>query len=205
MHGTGAKYAVAAALLAIVPAAGSAQDRQGGGTRGLLSPIGEYVLVGGSVTDLGKKAERDRFDMGGGWDARLGIGSRSFIGLEAAYVGSFRGASGSGPDLLSNGAEGVLRLQVPYVRGQWLVEPFAFGGIGWSRVSLRDAPADLEGSDDVGTVPFGGGLMLGINHVLVEARFTYRAAFSEDLPVAVGEGAAKLQQWAVGGSVGYEF
>ena len=52
----------------------------------------------------------------------------------------------------------MLRLQYPYVTGSWLVEPFAFGGIGWSRLSLRDAPPALEDTDDVGVVPFGGGL-----------------------------------------------
>jgi hypothetical protein len=136
---------------------------------------------------------------------RVGFGSRFFVGAEAAYVGSLRSAVGDGSDLMTNGAEGVLRLQYPYVTGRWLVEPFAFGGIGWSRLSVRDAPAGVEDSDDLGVVPFGGGLMLGYGRWLVDARFTYRSTFAEDVRVGAGGATASLDQWAVGASLGYEF
>ncbi len=205
MHARSSKLvSIAGLLLAVVPGAGSAQESDAG-SRGLLSPLGEYVLLGGGVTDFTKDAAKSRFDIGGAWDLRLGVGSRFYVGAEAAYVGSMRSGVGSGPDLLTNGAEGVLRLQYPYSTGKWLVEPFAFGGIGWSRVSLRDAPAGLEDSDDVGVVPFGAGVTVGFGRLLLDARFTYRTAFSEDLALAANEAPVNLQQWGVGASVGYEF
>lgn len=196
---------VAVVVLAAVPGAASAEGWGEPGSARLASPLGEYLLLGGGVTDFSKKSVKDQFDVGGTWGARLGLGSRSWVGAEVAYVGLAANASGSGSDLLANGAEGVLRLQVPYAPGSWLVEPFAFGGIGWSHVSLRDAPAGLKGSDDIGVVPFGGGLTVGKGGWLLDARFTYRTNFSEDLALRVGEAPATLDRWAVSAAVGYEF
>lgn len=196
---------VAASLAAAVPGIANAEGSRPDGSRDLLTPFGEYVLLGGGVTDFTKDSAKDRFDAGGAWDVRLGIGSRYYVGAEVAYVGSLRSGIGSGPDLLTNGAEGVLRLQYPYATGKWLIEPFAFGGIGWNRLSLRDAAPGVKDSDDVGVVPFGAGLTVGYGRILFDARFTYRTSFDEDLPLAVNARPANLEQWAVGASVGYEF
>jgi hypothetical protein len=171
----------------------------------LLTPLGEYVLAGGGVTDFTEDDVKDRFDIGGAWDLRLGLGSRSYVGAEVAYVGSMRRADGADTDLISNGGEAVLRLQVPYASDRFLVAPFVFGGIGWSRLTLEDAPPALEDSDDIGVVPFGAGLTLGYGRVLLDARFTYRTSFNEDLALAVGEPTADLQQWGVTAAIGAEF
>jgi hypothetical protein len=204
MHATRSWYAALLFALVAAPATALAGD---GGTSasGLLSRLGEYTLVGGGITDFAEDDARDRFDVGASWDVRLGIGSRFYVGGELAYVGSARGADGAGPDLRSHGAEAVLRLQYPYASGKWLVEPFAFGGVGWSRTSLEDAPPGLADDDDVGTVPFGGGVTLGYGRFLFDARFTYRAAFDEDLALAVGDAPADLAHWGVTAAVGYEF
>jgi hypothetical protein len=196
---------VAGAVLALVPGIGKAEEGSVDESRDFLGRIGEYALVGGGVTDFTKDAVKNRFGVGGGWDARLGLGTRSFVGAEVGYVGSFRTGAGADPDLATNGAEAVLRLQVPYVTGGWLVEPFAFGGIGWTRASLQDAPAGLKTSDDVGVVPFGGGITVGYRRLLLDARFTYRSTFDEDLALAAGQAPMNLSQWGVSASVGYEF
>jgi hypothetical protein len=196
---------VAGLALAAAPGIASAGEWGAAGSSGLMSPLGEYVLVGGGVTDFTEDAVKNRFDMGGAWDLRLGIGSRVFVGGEVAYVGWLRAADGAGSDLLSNGAEAVVRLQYPYATGSWLVEPFVFGGIGWNHVSLRDAAPGLEDSDEIGVVPFGGGVTLGYNRLLFDARFTYRTSFDDDLALAVTEGPADLEQWGVTAAVGYEF
>jgi hypothetical protein len=199
-------FLAALALAAAVPAAGGAQGLQGsGGGAGLLTPLGEYLLVGGGVADFTASSVKSRYDVAGTWDARVGIGSRFYVGGELAYVGSAANADGPGPDLLANGVEGVVRLQLPTVSGRWLVAPFAFGGVGYRRLSLRDAPAGVSDSDDVGVVPFGGGVTVGHDRLLVDARFTYRTHFSENLALAAGERPADLDAWAVGASVGYEF
>ncbi len=208
MHAASSKFVLAVGLLlAAAPAIGSAQGWRGAGSSDLLTPYGEYILLGGGVTDFTEDAVKDRFDVGGAWDLRLGFGSRFYVGGELAYVGSAaRGSgAGAGSDLLTNGAEAVLRLQYPYDAGGWLVEPFAFGGIGWSHLSIRDAPPGLKDSDDVGVVPFGAGITVGRGHLLLDARFTYRTSFDEDIAFAPNQAAASLERWTVGASVGYEF
>jgi Outer membrane protein beta-barrel domain len=191
-------------LLAAAPGVGRAQGRSREAPRD-LTPYGEYVLLGGGVTDFAKDATKNRFDVGGTWDARLGIGNRFYVGAEAAYVGAVANGSGSGPDLRMNGAEGVVRLQYPYASGRWLVEPFAFGGLGWSRLSLDNAAPGVKDSDDVGVVPFGAGITVGYDRFLIDARFTYRTTFNEDLALGANQGTPNLQRWSVGASIGYEF
>jgi hypothetical protein len=208
MHAATSKLAlVTAAILAWVPAIGGAAGwTTAESPHRLMTPLGEYVLVGGGVNEFAESAVNDNFDMGGTWNLRLGIGSRSFVGAEVAYVGSIRSAKASDNDLTTHGAEGILRLQYPYVMGSWLVEPFAFGGIGWTRFSIDNAPAGAKDSDDIGIIPFGGGIMLGYGQLLLDARFSYNATFSdEDLVLSSTGQAGDLQNWAVIGSLGYEF
>jgi hypothetical protein len=196
---------VAALVAAAAPGLAGAPGWRPAGSDGLLTRYGEYVLVGGGVTDFTDDALKDAFDTGAAWDVRVGVGSRFYVGAEAAYVGSFRGGANGGNDVIGNGAEGVLRLQYPYVRQGWLLEPFAFGGIGWSRLSVRDAPAGAEDSDDIGVVPFGAGVTVGRGRLLADARFTYRTSFSEDLAGGPAAGPASFDQWAVNASIGWEF
>jgi hypothetical protein len=193
----------AATLLAVTPTLGHAADGEGSGDR--LTGLGEYFLVGGGVSDFTDRALRDRLDTGGSWDARVGIGSRFYLGAEAAYVGSYRSFKGFDSSLAMNGAEGIVRLQVPFASGPWLVEPFAFGGIGWNHLSLRKAPAGVKDSADIGVVPFGGGVTLGYGRWLVDARFTYRSTFNDDVGLAPGTTTSDLSHWTVGASVGVEF
>ncbi len=192
-------------LLAAAPRVGSAQGWRDAGSRDLLSPLGEYVLVGGGVTDFAKSATKDRFDTGVAWDVRLGVGSRYYVGVEAAYVGAALNAKGAGPDLRMNGAEGVVRVQYPYASGRWLVEPFAFGGLGWNHLTLNNAAPGVKDSDEIGVVPFGAGVTVAHDRFLVDARFTYRTAFNEDLALGASQATPNLERWAVGASVGYEF
>jgi hypothetical protein len=192
-------------LLAAAPRIGSAQSWRGSGSHELATPYGEYVLLGGGVTEFSKSATSDRFDTGGAWDVRLGIGNRYYVGVEAAYVGAALNANGSGSDLRMNGAEGVIRVQYPYTTGRWLVEPFAFGGLGWSHVTLSKAAPGLKDNDDVGVVPFGAGVTFAYDHFLADVRFTYRTSFSEDLVLAANQSAANLERWSAGASVGFEF
>ncbi len=207
MHAATSKLAlVTATLLAWIPAIGSAAGwSTAESPHHLITPLGEYVLAGGGVNDFVKSEVKDNFDLGGTWNLRLGIGSRSFVGAEVAYVGSMRSAKASNNDVTTHGAEGVLRLQYPYVMGAWLVEPFAFGGIGWTRLSVDNAPPGVEDTDDIGVVPFGAGVTLGYGRLLLDARFSYNATFKEDLALSTTGTKGDFQSWAVIGSLGYEF
>ena len=202
---------VAGLLVGLVPGSATAEEAQRGSASSLarandvLTPYGEYFLVGGGLTNYFDSAVRDRVDLGGSWDVRLGIGNRFFVGAEAAYVGSARKAAGLGTNLVTNGAEGVLRLQYPYATGEWLVEPFAFGGAGWTHFDVHRARAGQRDSEDVFETPFGGGIMLGYHHFLFDGPFTYRQTFNEDLIRAADGTLASLKSWSVVASAGYEF
>src|SRR6187431_2484717 len=71
-----------------------------------IVPTGVAFQVGGGVTGFSRQATRDTFGTGGYWDARAILGSRSFLGVELAYVGSARDATANGLTggaLLGNG------------------------------------------------------------------------------------------------------
>ena len=197
--------ALAALVVALAPAAARADLPTVASPEGLATRYGEYFLLGGGVTDFTDGEAKDLFDPGVAWEARLGFGSRSYLGAEVAYVGASREGVGSVPALVMNGGELVLRLQYPHVTGKWLVEPFVFGGIGWSHLTLNDAPAGYDDSDDdIGVVPVGGGLMLGHGRLILDTRFTYRNTWGEGA-ASGGRTAPSLDSWAVTASLGYEF
>ena len=192
-------------LLAAAPLVASAQGWRAGESRELLTPYGEYLLIGGGVTEFNNTATKNQFNTGGTWDARVGFGSRYYVGAEVAYVGAAMNGTGSVPNLAMNGAEGVVRVQYPYVTSGWLLEPFAFGGIGWSHLSLSNAPSGVKTSDDIGVVPFGGGITVGYGRIMLDARFTYRTTFNDSVALGANQPNVNLERWAVGASLGWEF
>ena len=195
---------LAGVLVALAPAFATAQVPAG--SSDLLTRYGEYVLVGGGVTNYFEKTVKDRVDTGVTWDARAGLGSRSFLGAELAYVGSARAAHSLGTNLVTNGVEGVVRVQYPWHMDRWLVEPFAFGGAGWTHFKLNSSSSlALQDANDLFVVPVGAGVMAIYDHIVMDARFTYRQTFDESLIPASGGSAASLKSWAITGAIGYEF
>ena len=176
----------------------------------LLTEYGETFHLAGGVTNFIEDKARNMTDVGGVWEARLGFGSRFYVGGELAYVGSARKIRATGIDstLAGNGIEGDLRINYPYATGKWLVEPFAFGGIGWSHVTVNGLGNDtalMKASNDIAVVPVGAGVAVGYDHIQLEGRFTYRQTFNEDLVRGPDGGNGSLKSWAAGASVGYEF
>ena len=173
-----------------------------------MTKVGSALMIGGGFEDFAQSGVRAVTNPGGAWNVRLAAGTRQFVGLEAAYVGGARGVQLLGApadtNLINNGLEGALRVNVPIVMGLSLLEPFVFGGLGWQHYSLSRtfATADLTGSDDVMTVPFGGGLMVAYRRFMLDARFTWRATYGNDLFAAEG---SKLDTWGAGGNLGVEF
>jgi hypothetical protein len=201
MNAAGSKFAVVAGLM-LVAAPGIANagvdDWRHSDLNGLL-----YILAGGGVSHFTDPGVRDRFSLGGTWDLRLGLASRFFVGGEVAYVGSSRDSRASDSNLVSHGAEALIRLQYPHIDGDRLVEPFVFGGLGWNRLLPREAALGLSDSNDLMMVSYGGGVMLGYGRYLFDARFTYQGGFDENF--ALKEPPKRLRQWGVNASVGYEF
>jgi len=183
------------------------------GEQHIQSRIGIAVQGGGGVMGFTRGSENNVSNLGGSWDVRAVFGTRTIAALEAAYVGTTRSLNagpGAGAGLMSNGAEGVFRLNAPFLTRETLIEPFAFAGLGWAHYTLRDL-SQLQNvfvgstSDNVATIPLGGGLALGYRGFIFEARFTYRPTFDNDLALTGNGNQTKLDTWNAGAMVGFEF
>ena len=175
-------------------------------------PKGFALQAGGGVTGFSRTAARDKFNTGGYWDVRGVFGTDSYLGAEVAYIGSSRGASAPGldgkPYLLSNGAEANVRANLPLNVGDLGIAPYVFGGIGWTHYNVVNDDSNtsiIKDHADAGVVPFGGGLSLVYDRLIVDARFTYRALFSNDLVPTSGSDHLDMQNWSAGMTAGYRF
>ena len=173
------------------------------------SQVGAAMMLGAGYEDFTYANVKSMTGGGTSWDARLAGGTRQLVGAEVAYVGAARNIQTLGlatnSNLVSNGVEGALRINLPLVQGETLIEPFGFVGLGWQHYTLTHAStntSDLAGSDDVMTVPYGGGVEASYRKLMVDARFTYRQTYMNDLLRAEG---GRLNTWGVGGNVGVEF
>jgi hypothetical protein len=177
-------------------------------------PTGFALQLGGGVTGFSRHGARDTFGVGGYWDARAILGTRSFLGAELAYVGSARDIKASGVDgnakMMGNGAEALARGNLPMHAGPTLITPYLFGGVGWTYYQIvNNNGSNTSGIKDHAnalTIPFGTGVNVSYNHFLADARFTYRAVVDDKLvPTTGNDDHLDLQNWSAGATVGYEF
>ena len=168
---------------------------------------GSEVALGGGVMNFAGAAARSLTNVGGSWDLRLALGTRSVFGVEAAYVGSAQKISAAGLDtnanLLGNGAEANLRLNAPMISRNALFEPFGLVGVGWTHFNVVNSAHNtsvVRDRDDVVTVPLGFGLAASSGGFMVDARFTYRFTYNDQLL-----GNADMGNWVVSANVGREF
>ncbi len=176
-----------------------------------VAPTGFGLQLGGGVTGFTRQGARDQFGTGGYWDVRALLGADSFIGAELAYVGSAREINAAGVTgnaaLLGNGAEAVARANLPLSAGALRVEPFLFGGVGWTYYNIANSDSNTSNIKDHAnafTIPFGAGVGLTYAHFIVDARFTYRAVFDDKLVPTSGSDSLDLQNWSGGLTLGYE-
>jgi opacity protein-like surface antigen len=139
------------------------------------------------------RSARDFLDTGGTWEVRGVFGTRTLVGLEGAYVGSAYGLDAPGGltrTLYGHGLEGSLRLNflrngLAYAGGSAVgLQPYILGGFGWTHYHLSNnvSTASVENSDNTLQLPVGAGLSYYFNErVMLDARFTYRFAFSDNL------------------------
>jgi hypothetical protein len=163
--------------------------------------------VGGGVDDFANGAQRRATDIGGDWNARLTIGTRSFIAAEISYIGSAQTAH-LGPltgdkTLYGNGAQGALRLNLS--GGMLPVQPFIFGGGAWRHYSTT---GNNSISSDVWEVPAGAGIAGYVADLMIDVRGEYRFAqddrtLSRDL--GLDRTGSSFARWGVSGNVGYVF
>jgi hypothetical protein len=176
-----------------------------------VAPTGLGLQLGGGVTGFTRQGARDVFGTGGYWDVRAVLGTDSFIGAELAYVGSAREINAAGVTgnaaLIGNGAEAVARINLPLSAGALRVEPFLFGGVGWTYYNIANSDSNTSAIKDgvnALTIPFGAGASLAYAHFIVDARFTYRAVFDDNLVRPNGGDNQDLQNWSGGLTLGYE-
>jgi hypothetical protein len=179
------------------------------------SKFGFAMLLGGGFQDFTHTNARALTSGGGSWDARIVGGTRSYIGFEAAYVGSANnirvlGAS-TNSSLVGNGLEGALRLNVPIVMGASMIEPFGFAGLGWSNFRVtnnRTFTSDFATrSDNVMTVPLGGGIAYTYKAFTLDARGGWTGTYYNNIlltPTTTTTG-NRLDHWGVGGNLGVAF
>lgn len=179
-----------------------------------LTPVGVYGQVGGGYSNFTQPTTAAVTNGGGFWDARLGVGSRSILGLEADYDGGAHNITALGLNnsayLMNNGIEGLVRLNVPVTMQKSILEPYAFGGAGWQHYNLMNVSSnvsDVRNNDDILDVPVGAGLQIGYSGVTLDGRVTYRQAFFSDLlgHSSSSFSANSLNSWGAGATLGFEF
>ena len=175
----------------------------------VYSHVGVGLLVGGGFNQYTNGRLQNVTGDGGFWTARVVAGTREYVGMEAAYIGDARSISGLGLSndsrLISNGLSGNLRINIPVIRGASLVEPFGFVGVGWQHYTVTNnnvAVSDVISSDNVLTLPYGGGLAFAYKGFMADARFTYTQTYYNNLTETIG---GNLNNWGVGGQIGFEY
>jgi len=181
---------------------------------GPMSGIGIGIAAGGGAGGFVNDSLRNTTDVGGDWDVRATVGTRSIIAFEGSYIGSAQSINALGLDnnavLVGNGVQGALRLNAGF---NLPVTPFAYAGLGWRRYELTNTDqnlSDVRDSDDVLEVPLGIGIAGRTGGVLLDLRGEYRVARNADLLPDVNSlnndtTFAAMNRWGVKGTIGLEF
>jgi hypothetical protein len=174
------------------------------------SIYGVAIMAGGGVTDFTQGATRSETSTGGSWTARLAFGTRSILGFEASYIGGANNINALGfgnTTLVRNGAEGVIRLNAPLYAHDTLLEPYAFGGVGWNTYRLsnvNNVTASVSTSaDNTVSVPLGLGFSTGYHGFIADLRYTIRPTYDQNM--FRNQSGSALTNWDFGGMIGYEF
>jgi hypothetical protein len=179
----------------------------------VFSPWDTSLTSGGGVADFTFSQMRSLSSIGAAWDARVTFGTRSLLGVEVAYVGAYnqlggRDVSGPAPYLMQAGLDSDLRVNLLPFR----VQPYVFGGVGWNHMDVFNRSADpvvgaqFRGADNQLSVPAGAGLAGYFGrHATLDARFTYRAIFGNQIDLDLSDEGARADQYQVAARFGYVF
>ncbi len=182
--------------------------------------LGIGLAVGGGTSGFTNETLRDATNVGGDWDVRLTLGTRTPLAAEVSYIGSAQRIDALGLDsdamLVGNGAQGALRLNA--LPGE-AVTPFIFAGAAWRHYNVTNAEtntSDIRDSDDVLEVPLGLGVAGHVAGLLLDLRGEFRASAFEDLTQRssgnedgivfdTNDPNAGMNRWGVNASIGAEF
>src|SRR5437870_2144189 len=119
------RWLAIAAVVAVAAWARTAQAR--------FSPYLTSITTGAGVSDFVRSEIHENTSVAGAWDARLTVGTRTPLALEAAYVGTLQTeqdpllATQDQARLSSSQVTGSARINIIPTR----VQPFVAGGAGW--------------------------------------------------------------------------
>lgn len=170
--------------------------------------VGLGVSVGAGVAGFVDGDTRAFAGAGGTWDARLTLGTRMPVAVEASYFGSANQIEALGLDdgalLLANGFESDIRVELlPSLP----VRPYVVGGFGWTYFQLANAgtnTSNVRDSDGVLHAPIGAGVTVQRGRVLFDLRGQVRAAFDDTMLSRASDDSARLSTWGVVAKVGWE-
>jgi len=177
--------------------------------------FGFALMAGGSYQDFTNNTMQSATSGAGGWDARFIAGTNSIIGVEAAYLGAASQLQGLGvtantPYLVSNGLEGTARLNIPLHVGYHLFEPYGFAGLGYQHYTISNYNANAQrlssftSTDDVMTVPVGGGFAYAYKGFIADARAGWTATYYQNI-LNNANSSGTLDHWQAGGNIGVRF
>ncbi|MGE5181634.1 MAG: hypothetical protein ACM31C_06215 [Acidobacteriota bacterium] len=167
---------------------------------------GLAMTIGGGPEGFSSRTNTST-QIGGGWNVRAILGNKSYLGVEASYVGSAQGFEAAGMDknavLVGSGVGGALRLNFA---PKYALGPFIFGGAGWRHYSLTNASynnSGIKSTDNVAEFPIGGGLQYIYGGLLVDARLDYRFTQNGNMMPAASN--TDMGRWGIEGNIGYQF
>lgn len=199
------RLTILASVLALVATAGGA----GADPR---SRVGVGVTIGGGVEGFTSNALSATASDGAGWGARVQIGTRTPVSIEAAYQGSAQTIDAFGLDdsalLVGTAVEAGARFNAFASKP---LSPYLYMGLAWRRYDLTRYEAnfsDVSETDTVVELPIGVGVAYRVFGVILDGRVQFRAATGSDLmPDDRSEDGSSLpmHRWGVSGNLGYEF
>ena len=185
-----------------------------GEEEGPTTDFGIGLSVGGALNGFTDNEVNDFTEVGGGWEGRLTVGTRSIIGFEAAYIGTANEVDALGLDndsiLLANGVEGLARLNLLGFTGLGNdaalgIQPFVAAGAGYKHYEVVNEDFNtsaIDGEGDVLEIPLEGGLSYMSNGFLIEARGSFKPVVEESNMFG---NEAPLHNWGATLRVGTEF
>ncbi len=173
-----------------------------------LVEYGVNVSAGGGLVQFIDEDMRDFATEGGGWEGRLGFGTKKLLTFEAAYVGSLHSIDAFGLDrranLLGTGVEGNVRVNLTGGRG--IVTPYVLAGAGWTRYSVINTDtntSDVSNRDDLAVFPFGAGVRFRQDQLTVDLRAVFRPTTAVDM--FAGASDSSLASWSGTLRAGFEY
>lgn len=175
-----------------------------------IKSVGLGFSAGGGVDDFASDTMRATTGVGGGWNVRATLGTKTFLALEGSYIGSAQNINALGLDndalLVGNGIQAAGRLNL---LTDFPVQPFVYAGVAWRHYDIVDSninTSDIADDDDVVEFPGGVGVSGYLFGMMADVRGEYRIASEEDLaPSRNNSGEATMDRWAVTGSLGFAY